>query len=99
VAAIRVSTRTDNVAGVKLPVFTEYETGQEIHENLGLAGGGRQISNCREKFREFLVLLIRLASLQTSFITLDEALKVSMSCCSKLTMLARLICFLDMLCR
>jgi V-type H+-transporting ATPase subunit D len=76
-ASIRVSTRTDNVAGVKLPVFSSYELKNESQENLGLAGGGRQITNCREKFTEYLNVLIKLASLQTSFITMDEALKVT----------------------
>jgi V-type H+-transporting ATPase subunit D len=70
-ASIRVSTRTDNVAGVKLPVFSSYELKNESQENLGLAGGGRQITNCREKFTEYLNVLIKLASLQTSFITMD----------------------------
>lgn len=76
-ATIRVTSRTDNVAGVKLPVFSKYDVGNDTHENLGLAGGGRQIANCREKFNEFLKTLIKLASLQTSFITMDEALKVT----------------------
>lgn len=76
-ATIRVTSRTDNVAGVKLPVFAKYEVGNESHENLGLAGGGRQIAQCREKFTDFLKALIKLASLQTSFITMDEALKVT----------------------
>lgn len=76
-ATIRVSTRTDNVAGVKLPVFTTNELTNENQENLGLAGGGRQINNSKEKFAEYLKALIRLASLQTSFITMDEALKVT----------------------
>jgi V-type H+-transporting ATPase subunit D len=76
-ATIRVTTRTDNVAGVKLPVFSAYESRQETKENLGLAGGGRQINNCKEKFSDYLKALIKLASLQTSFITMDEALKVT----------------------
>lgn len=76
-ASIRVSSRTDNVAGVKLPVFSSYELKNESQENLGLAGGGRQIANCRDKFTEYLNVLIKLASLQTSFITMDEALKVT----------------------
>ena len=45
-------------------------------DNLGLAQGGRQIKACKEKFVIFLTNLIKLASLQTSFLTLDEALKV-----------------------
>eukprot|EP00608_Synchroma_pusillum_P002977 CAMPEP_0198419770 /NCGR_PEP_ID=MMETSP1452-20131203/430_1 /TAXON_ID=1181717 /ORGANISM="Synchroma pusillum, Strain CCMP3072" /LENGTH=215 /DNA_ID=CAMNT_0044139907 /DNA_START=37 /DNA_END=681 /DNA_ORIENTATION=- len=77
VAAVRVGTRTDNIAGVKVPKFTEYDTNQEVQENLGLAGGGRQIQACREKWRTYLTQMIRLASLQTSFIAMDEALKVT----------------------
>lgn len=30
-AAVRCRARTDNVAGVKLPVFDSYETGSEVH--------------------------------------------------------------------
>jgi V-type H+-transporting ATPase subunit D len=76
-AAVRVTTRTDNVAGVKLPVFSQYDTGYDAQENLGLAGGARKITACKEKFQEYLKALVRLASLQTSFITMDEALKVT----------------------
>ena len=76
-AQIRVSSRTDNVAGVKLPVFNQYETGAEAGENLGLGGGGRKITQCKEKFGEYLKALIKVASLQTSFIAMDEALKVT----------------------
>lgn len=32
---------------------------------------------CREKFTDYLHALIKLASLQTSFIAMDEALKVT----------------------
>lgn len=78
---MRVHTHTDNVAGVKLPVFRQYEIQSEVkskaeRDQLGLAQGGRQIKACKEKFSVFLTNLVRLASLQTSFITLDEALKV-----------------------
>lgn len=78
-ARVRIHTRTDNVAGVKLPVFSQYETsdGTNVGENVGLGGGGRQVQQSREKFREFMGKMITLASLQTSFITLDEALKVT----------------------
>lgn len=80
-ASVRVHTHTDNVAGVKLPVFRQYEIQSEVkskaeRDQLGLAQGGRQIKACKEKFSVFLTNLVRLASLQTSFITLDEALKV-----------------------
>lgn len=63
-AEIRTQNRIDNVAGVKLPVFTEIEVSREKSENIGLAGGGGKIQNCREKFRILLRALIKLASLQ-----------------------------------
>lgn len=77
VASVCVASRTDNVAGVKLPVFTKQDTGLEMKETLGLAGGGRKIHACKEHFSSYLDSLIRLASLQTSFVAMDEALKVT----------------------
>lgn len=77
VASVRVNTRTDNVAGVKLPVFGQYETGVETQENYGLVGGGRKITQCKEKFGDYLKALIKIASLQTSFLAMDEALKIT----------------------
>ena len=77
-ARIRVGAGVDNVAGVKLPVFTKYETGaQAENQSLGLVGGGKKIASVRAKFTVLLEMLIKLASLQTSFQTLDEALKVT----------------------
>ena len=76
-ASVRVTSRTDNVAGVKLPVFVQYDTGAENHENLGLVGGGRKIAACKEKFADYLTALIKIASLQTSFLAMDEALKIT----------------------
>mmetsp|Transcript_3162 Transcript_3162/g.5881 ORF Transcript_3162/g.5881 Transcript_3162/m.5881 type:complete len:247 (+) Transcript_3162:166-906(+) len=77
-ARVRVGAGIDNVAGVKLPVFTIYETGGVAdNQSLGLVGGGKKIVAVREKFKVFLTQLIKLASLQTSFVTLDEAMKVT----------------------
>lgn len=77
-ARIRVGAGVDNVAGVKLPVFSKYDTGAVAdNQSLGLVGGGKKIVAVREKFTTLLVNLIKLASLQTSFVTLDEALKVT----------------------
>lgn len=77
-ARVRVGAGVDNVAGVKLPVFTKYETGASAdNQSLGLVGGGKKIQNVREKFTVLLEMLIKLASLQTSFATLDEAMKVT----------------------
>jgi V-type H+-transporting ATPase subunit D len=77
-ARVRVGAGVDNVAGVKLPVFSKYETGAIAdNQSLGLVGGGKKIVAVREKFTVLLDMLIKLASLQTSFVTLDEALKVT----------------------
>ena len=77
-ARIRVGAGVDNIAGVKIPVFTLYETGAAAdNQSLGLVGGGKKIQNVRDKFTNFVEMLIKLASLQTSFMTLDEALKVT----------------------
>lgn len=77
-ARVRVGTGIDNIAGVKIPVFSKYDTGV-VAENtsLGLVGGGKKIQQVREKFTILMEMLIKLASLQTSFSTLDEALKVT----------------------
>jgi H(+)-transporting ATP synthase subunit D len=78
-AAVRVTSKTDNVAGVKLPVFSQYETGAGVDagENLGLVAGGRKIAACKDRFGEYLKALIKIASLQTSFLAMDEALKIT----------------------
>ncbi|GMI26227.1 hypothetical protein TeGR_g10233 [Tetraparma gracilis] len=76
-ATVRVGAGVDNVAGVKLPVFTKIDTGADSGDHLGLAGGGKKIGACAGKFEVLLEALIKLASLQTSFVTLDEAMKVT----------------------
>lgn len=77
-ARLRVAAGIDNVAGVKMPVFKKFETGATAeNQSLGLVGGGKKILAVREKFTALLEMLIKLASLQTSFQTLDEALKVT----------------------
>jgi hypothetical protein len=76
---VRVVVKKDNVAGVKLPVFSIHKiAGDDTQlDSLGLGGGGRQIASARDRFTHLLEGLIKLGSLQTSFITLDEAIKVT----------------------
>merc|ERR1711957_155319 len=77
-ARVRVGAGIDNVAGVKLPVFSFFETGAATdNASLGLVGGGKKIQLVRDKYTDLLQNLIKLASLQTSFVTLDEAMKVT----------------------
>ena len=78
-ARLRVRTKMDNVAGVKLPTFAPVvdEHAEGGSENIGLSRGGKQIEECRKAWRELVDSLIRISSLQTSFMVLDEALKVT----------------------
>ena len=77
-ATIKVRAKQDNVAGVKLPKFEHFtEAGETKNDLTGLARGGQQIQLCRAAFVKAVELLVELASLQTSFLTLDEAIKTT----------------------
>lgn len=76
-ASYVVGVDLQNVAGVKLPIFSRLP--EEAHEDsmVGLSKGGAQVMECKAAFTKALDDLVRLASLQTSLKTLDEALKVT----------------------
>eukprot|EP00947_MAST-08B_sp_MAST-8B-sp1_P003670 g3670.t1 len=77
VASVRVTAEQDNVAGVKMPRFQEViEDSDATGESIGLGRGGKSINDAREAFRKLLSKLIKVASLQTRFLKLDEALKI-----------------------
>ncbi|CAL8471857.1 g11399 [Coccomyxa elongata] len=77
-AQVRVVAQTDNVAGVKIPKFEHTMTGGEGKMGLtGLGKGGQQVQQCRKAFLKSVELLVELASLQTAFLTLDEAIKTT----------------------
>merc|ERR1712046_162790 len=44
---------------------------------IGMTGGGSRLKQCREKFTDCLKRIVVLASLQTSFVKLDEAIKIT----------------------
>jgi len=73
----KVKSRKDNVAGVLLPIFESYNDGTSNYELTGLSRGGQQVNNCSQTFNKAIKLLVELASLQTSFVTLDEAIKIT----------------------
>jgi len=73
--ALKVRVEPENVAGVMLPVFriiTEEKSKKSI-----LSKGGEQIEKCKKSYHDVLIKLINLASLQTSFLTLEKAIKVT----------------------
>merc|ERR1719197_114865 len=73
----KVEIRVDNIAGVKVPVFKAVDVGIEGADYTGLSKGGQQITKARETFAKAVDVLVQLASLQTSFVILDEAIKVT----------------------
>eukprot|EP00455_Lapot_gusevi_P016145 TRINITY_DN1825_c0_g1_i1.p1 TRINITY_DN1825_c0_g1~~TRINITY_DN1825_c0_g1_i1.p1 ORF type:complete len:252 (+),score=106.64 TRINITY_DN1825_c0_g1_i1:104-859(+) len=76
-ASFKIKVMVDNVAGVKIPIFEKLPQDNTEEALVGLAKGGRAVQKCKEAFRKSLDLLVKLASLQASLATIDEALKVT----------------------
>lgn len=76
-ASLKVRSRTENVAGVKLPKFEYFTEGETKNDLTGLARGGQQVQGCRTAYVKAIEVLVELASLQTSFLTLDAAIKTT----------------------
>lgn len=66
-----------HILGVTLPVFESYTDGSDTYEFTGLARGGQQLAKLKKNYQKAVKLLVELASLQTSFVTLDEVIKVT----------------------
>jgi vacuolar-type H+-ATPase subunit D/Vma8 len=67
-ATIRLDRTADNVAGVTLPKFKMREIlDSDIStEKVGIFGGGHVIEQTKAKFKEFLEMVIKIASMQVS---------------------------------
>ncbi|XP_071835023.1 V-type proton ATPase subunit D-like [Apostichopus japonicus] len=76
-AQTKVRSRKDNVAGVTLPVFEHFTDGADTYELTGLSRGGQQLDKVKKNFAKAVELMVELASLQTSFVTLDEVIKIT----------------------
>lgn len=77
-ASIKMSTKVDNVAGVKIPVFGRVDTeAKDVGDLIGLARGGQKLEDARATFKKALDYLIVLASLQSAFVALDAAQKLT----------------------
>lgn len=77
VAQKKVEIRVDNIAGVKVPVFKAVDAAGGGADHTGLSKGGQQIAKARTVFSKAVDVLVQLATLQTSFVILDEAIKVT----------------------
>ncbi|EGD78328.1 V-type proton ATPase subunit D [Salpingoeca rosetta] len=76
-ATFMVKAHKDNVAGVQLPIFHPARDGSSGFELTGLSRGGQEIQRCKETWDKAVELLVELASLQTSFVVLDETIKAT----------------------
>jgi V-type H+-transporting ATPase subunit D len=77
-AQVKVTGGLDNVAGVKIPKFiSQVSSGENKMDMIGLGRGGQQLQQCRKAYLNAVELLVQLANLQTAFVTLDIALKVT----------------------
>ena len=63
--------------GTNPPVFESFEDGADSYELTGLARGGQQMTKLKVNYKRAIELLIQLASLQASFITLDIVVKTT----------------------
>lgn len=79
--------KLDNVAGVRVPSFREQSADdgdfaaadrkRQPTSFAGIGRGGEQVKEAREAFRETLKLLVKIASLQVSWVSLDIAQKIT----------------------
>jgi len=76
-AQIKIRSKKDNVAGVNLPVFEVIQEGTDAYGLTGIARGGQQLTKLKANYQKAVSLLVDLASLQTSFVTLDAAIKIT----------------------
>ncbi|KHJ78487.1 ATP synthase subunit D [Oesophagostomum dentatum] len=60
-----------------LPVFEANAEGPDAYDLTGLGKGGANIAKLKKNYNKAIELLVELATLQTCFITLDEAIKVT----------------------
>ncbi|MCL4128037.1 UNVERIFIED_CONTAM: hypothetical protein GTU68_035931 [Idotea baltica] len=74
---IKIRSKMENVAGTNLPVFETFEDGGDTYELTGLSRGGQQMAKLKINYKKAIELLVELASLQASFITLDNVVKVT----------------------
>jgi len=76
-ARIKIRSRMENVAGTNLPTFETMEEGVDNYELTGLSRGGQQMAKLKANYKAAIKLLVDLASLQASFVTLDNVVKIT----------------------
>ncbi|EEA05068.1 vacuolar ATP synthase subunit D, putative [Cryptosporidium muris RN66] len=76
--AISLDVATENIAGVRLPIFElNIDTSVDVTGHIGVASGGQVIQSTKDIYLRVLKGLVKLASLQTAFFSLDEEIKMT----------------------
>jgi len=77
-ASYKVKLKTENIVGVHLPLFEPVNDKANSSQDMtGLGKGGTKVKKSREIYLKTLEALVKLASLQTTYITLDEVIKIT----------------------
>lgn len=58
-------------------MFESFEDGVDQYELTGLSRGGQQMAKLKINYKRAIELLVDLASLQASFVTLDNVVKLT----------------------
>ena len=76
--SVRTRIITENVAGVMQPTFLllGINEGKE-DQMIGITKGGQAIKRAQEAYCKYLELLVKIATLQTQFVTIERTLKVT----------------------
>ncbi|KAJ9449926.1 V-type proton ATPase subunit D 1 [Diplonema papillatum] len=73
---LKTRIRSDNVAGVAIPIFQRGDL-LSGNDTAGMGKGGEQIREARNKWQQTLANLVKAGSLQTQFVVLDAAIKIT----------------------
>ena len=76
----KLTLKTKPVAGVTLPQFGIRNIEEEKYgesQILGITGGGQTLNITKKHFYEFLKKIVEIATLQTSYLAIDECLKIT----------------------
>ena len=79
-ADVKLTLKTKPVAGVTLPQFGIRNIEEEKYgesQILGITGGGQTLNITKKHFYEFLKNIVEIATLQTSYLAIDECLKIT----------------------
>jgi V-type H+-transporting ATPase subunit D len=79
-ADVKLTLKTKPVAGVTLPQFGLRNIDEEKYGDntiLGITGGGQTLNVAKKNFYEFLKKIVEIATLQTSYLAIDECLKIT----------------------